>query len=184
MGVVYQQGTCATCVGAVIASAATAAVASALRVDARSLAPLAPSYAYHCAWAFGEPGALRSCGYGWTYEDALRSMQLYPAAFFMNHTCLGGADLTALSSTPQQLAAACNAAKSACSVPAIKCKSTSLAEGIWAVQRHIRRCGDMGTEAGTAFFECKSCSHWLRTDCLWQCVVLPAGMVQRSSAST
>lgn len=138
LGGVVDQGSCSTCVTAVIASAATAAVAAALRVDGTSLPPLSPSYAYHCAYAFGEPGARRSCGFGFRFDEALRSMQLYPGAFFMNESCLNGADLTQLSYSSSQLAGVCNAAKSACGTPAFMCSSVALADGIWSIQRQIR----------------------------------------------
>lgn len=138
MGGVFDQSSCATCVNAAIAAAMTAAVATALRVDAATLSPLAHDAAYHCGYAHGEQGARRSCGTGWSFDEALRAMQLYPSAFAMNASCLNGADLTQLSATTAQLDAVCSSAKSACGVAGFKCTSAALSDGVWSIQRAIR----------------------------------------------
>jgi hypothetical protein len=138
LGVVYNQGSCSTCVSAVISSAATAAVAAALRVDGTSLEPLAHDYSYHCSYVWGDAGPRRSCGFGWQFDEAMRLMQSYPGAFFMNSSCLNGADLTQLSYSSSQLAGACNFAKSACGIPSFACLSVAVSDGIWSVQRWLR----------------------------------------------
>lgn len=139
VGNVRDQRDCSVCVNAVIASAAEAAVAAARRIDARTL-DVDGSFAYHCVAFVGDPKPRRSCAVGWSFESALESMVKLPNAFFLNNSCVsagGASDLTTL--TNAALQGVCTSVYgSQCASTGITCSSDSF-EGLWDVQRHLRR---------------------------------------------
>ncbi|WIA37224.1 hypothetical protein OEZ86_014174 [Tetradesmus obliquus] len=148
---VQNQGRCASCVNAAIASAVEAAVAAAAGTNGTGAA-FSPMYAYYC-----EPPMLRSCGSGWAFEAALNNLASDTAKFLPNANCTQSVDLEAIRNVaPSQLPAACDTVFNKCSSnkPLAECSYKALSE-FWEIQQAIRVNGAVVTRVsvGSNFVE-------------------------------
>lgn len=148
---VQNQGRCASCVNAAIASAVEAAVAAAAGTNGTGAA-FSPMYAYYC-----EPPMLRSCGSGWAFEAALNNLASDTAKFLPNANCTQSVDLEAIRNVaPSQLPAACDTVFNKCSSnnPLAECSYKALSE-FWEIQQAVRVNGAVVTRVsvGSNFVE-------------------------------
>jgi hypothetical protein len=130
---VQDQGLCATCVNAAIASAAEAAVAAAAGISTQAIA-LSSVYAYYC-----KPTMVRSCSSGWSFKEALQGLLDSARTFLPAAACTNGFDFGALrGSSPTKLTTACDDVYYTCSSEVLQdCDYQNLTD-FWAIQRAIR----------------------------------------------
>jgi hypothetical protein len=138
-------------VNAAVASAAEAAIAAAAGTNTTGIS-LSSVYAYYC-----EPPMLRSCGSGWTSEDALEGLTSATIRYLPDAACTAGYDLEGLrSAAPSRLQAACEAVYNNCSASRIvsECSYRPLTE-FWEIQHAIRLNGAVITRVsvGSSFVE-------------------------------
>jgi hypothetical protein len=138
-------------VNAAVASAAEAAIAAAAGTNTSGIA-LSSVYAYYC-----EPPMLRSCGSGWTFEDALEGMASATLRYLPDATCTEDYDLEGLRLVaPSRLSAACDAVFNRCTLSRLvsECSYRTLTD-FWEVQHAIRVNGAVITRVsvGSSFVE-------------------------------
>jgi hypothetical protein len=116
-----------------------------LGVAGRSI-QLSQVFSYYCL-----PALKRSCGTGWTFDEALRALSSGDAGNVMpQQSCTEGYDLEQIRSVSAgQLEAACRAVKDRCPRSSLlqSCSYSKLTQ-FWEIQRAIRTSGAVLTRCG------------------------------------